>query len=78
MLDAAGKALVDGQILEAGAEEGPFRSGSFTVSFGNGEVSMLIDGREAEIPATSSPIGYAIDSSGSLTELGETERPTCT
>jgi hypothetical protein len=78
ILDANGQHLVDGQILEAGAAEGPFRSGSFTVSFGNGEVSMLIDGKEAEIPATSSPIGYTIDSSGQLTELSETERPTCT
>jgi helix-turn-helix protein len=78
ILNAKGAALVDGQILEAGAEEGPFHSGSFTVSFGNGEVSMLIDGREAEIPATSSPIGYSIDSSGALTQLGEAERPTCT
>jgi cytoskeleton protein RodZ len=78
VLDGRGRPLVDGQILETGAEEGPFRSGSFTVSFGNGEVSMLIDGKEAEIPATSSPIGYSIDSSGSLTQLAETERPTCT
>lgn len=78
ILDAQGEPLVNGQILETGAEEGPFRSGSFTVSFGNGEVSMLIDGREAEIPRTSSPIGYSIDSSGGLTELAETERPTCT
>jgi hypothetical protein len=77
VLDGRGRPLVDGQILETGAEEGPFRSGSFTVSFGNGEVSMLIDGKEAEIPATSSPIGYSIDSSGSLTKLGEAERPTC-
>jgi cytoskeleton protein RodZ len=78
VLDGKGDALVDGQILEAGAEEGPFRSGSFTVSFGNGEVSMRIDGRQAKIPATSSPIGYSIDSSGALTELDEAERPTCT
>jgi hypothetical protein len=78
VLNAKGKPLVDGQILETGTEEGPFRSGSFTVSFGNGEVSMLIDGREAQIPATSSPIGYSIDSSGSLTELSEAERPSCT
>jgi hypothetical protein len=78
ILDGKGVELVDGQILEAGAEEGPFRSGSFTVSFGNGEVSMRIDGREAEIPATSSPIGYSIDSAGALTQLGEAERPTCT
>jgi Helix-turn-helix domain len=78
MLDEKGRHLVNGQILEEGAEAGPFRSGSFTVSFGNGEVSMLVDGQEAEIPATSSPIGYSIDSSGNLTELSEAERPTCT
>ena len=77
VLNAQGKPLVNGQILETGVEEGPFRSGSFTVSFGNGEVSMLIDGREADIPTTSSPIGYSIDASGDLTELDETERPTC-
>jgi cytoskeleton protein RodZ len=78
VLDAKGEHLVDGQILEAGAAAGPFRSGSFTVSFGNGGVSMLIDGKEAEIPATSSPIGYTIDSSGELSQLSESERPTCT
>jgi hypothetical protein len=78
LLDARGQPLVDGQILEAGAEAGPFRSGSFTVSFGNGEVAMTIDGRRAEIPTTSSPVGYSIDAAGSLTELSEAERPTCT
>jgi hypothetical protein len=77
VLNARGKALIDGQILEAGAEEGPFHSGSFTMSFGNGEVSMLIDGREAKIPATSSPIGYAVDSAGAIRKLSEAERPTC-
>ncbi len=78
MLDAGGRRLVNGQILESGATEGPFHSDSFTVSFGNGEVSMRIDGKRADIPETSSPIGYTIDSSGQLTELSETERPTCT
>jgi hypothetical protein len=78
VLDDRGRRLVNGQILEEGAEEGPFRSGSFTVSFGNGEISMLVDGQEAEIPATSSPIGYSIDASGKLIELSESERPTCT
>lgn len=77
LLNAKGKALVNGLILEAGAEEGPFHSGSFTVSFGNGEVKMFIDGKEADIPATSSPVGYAIDSEGRLTKLEEAERPTC-
>jgi hypothetical protein len=78
LLDSGGRPLVDGQILEAGAEEGPFRSGSFTLSFGNGEVSMRIDGREESIPASASPVGYSVDSSGTLRELSESERPTCT
>jgi hypothetical protein len=77
VLDGKGRPLIDGQILEAGAEEGPFRSGSFTVAFGNSEVSMLIDGRKAEIPATSSPIGYSINRSGIPLPLEESERPTC-
>jgi cytoskeleton protein RodZ len=78
LLDGAGRPLVDGEILAGGAEAGPFRSDSFTVSFGNGEVSMLIDGKAAPIPPTSSPVGYSIDPAGALTELSEAERPTCT
>lgn len=77
LLSASGERLVDGKILEAGANEGPFHSGSFTVSFGNGEVSMKIDGQQASIPATSSPVGYSIDSSGRLEQLPESQRPTC-
>jgi len=77
LLDASGKRLIDGQILGPGAQAGPFHSGSFTISFGNGEVSMKIDGQAAKIPATSSPIGYSIDSSGKLEQLPESERPTC-
>ena len=72
-----GEPLVDGQILEAGVEEGPFRAGSFEVSFGNGEVTLLVDGEEADVPVTSSPIGFAIGSDGELTELSEAERPSC-
>jgi transcriptional regulator with XRE-family HTH domain len=77
LVDARGSQLIDGQILEAGAEEGPFRSSSFTVSFGNGEVSLRVDGSEAEVPATSSPIGYRIGADGALSQLDEAERPTC-
>jgi cytoskeleton protein RodZ len=78
LLDANGQPLVNGRVLEAGAEEGPFRSDSFTVSFGNGEVAMRIDGKEADIPTTSSPIGYEISPDGELQPLSEVERPTCT
>jgi len=75
--DANGTPLIDGQILEAGAEEGPFRSSGFSVSFGNGEVTLRINGSAADIPSTSSPIGYKIGPEGTLTQLDEAERPTC-
>jgi cytoskeleton protein RodZ len=77
LLGASGEPLIDGQILAAGVSEGPYRSGSFTVSFGNGEVAMTVDGRQASIPETSSPVGYSIDA-GDLRQLSEGERPTCT
>jgi Helix-turn-helix domain len=73
-----GKALVDGVVLPPGAEEGPFRSGSFTVSFGNGEIEMRIDGRDTDIPESSSPLGYEVTPGGELSPLTESERPTCT
>jgi hypothetical protein len=78
LLDANGDPLVDGVVLPAGAEEGPFRSGSFTVSFGNGEVEMRIDGRESDIPESSSPLGYDVGRGGELSPLSAGERPTCT
>ncbi|MGA8745882.1 MAG: RodZ domain-containing protein [Solirubrobacterales bacterium] len=77
LIDASGKRLIDGQILTAGLGEGTFHSASFTVSLGNGEVSMMINGQTARIPATSSPVGYSIGSSGRLERLSEGERPTC-
>jgi cytoskeleton protein RodZ len=78
LLDDGGEPLVDGQILSAGSEAGPFRSGSFTVSLGNGEVAMTVNGQQASIPETPSPVGYSIGSGGELRELSEGERPTCT
>jgi Helix-turn-helix domain len=78
LLDARGRELVDGLVLEPGVVEGPYRSGSFTVSLGNGEVTMTVDGQQASIPQTPNPIGYSIGAGGALRELSESERPTCT
>ncbi len=77
LLDADGKPLVEGVVLPAGSTEGPFRSESFTLSLGNGEVAMRIDGEPAEIPESSSPLGYEIGPDGGLSPLSEAERPTC-
>ena len=78
LLGRGGRRLVDGQILNEGEEAGPFRSGSFTVAMGNGSVEISLDGRRAQIPPSSSPVGYAIDRHGHLSEVPEGERPTCT
>jgi Helix-turn-helix domain len=77
LLDAAREPLIDGQILEAGAREGPFRSKGFEIALGNGSVTMTVDGKPADVPASSSPVGYRIDSGGKLTALEEGERPDC-
>jgi len=77
VLDGSEKPLVDGQILAAGSEAGPFRSRGFTMAFGNGEVRLTIDGRRADTPASNSPVGYEIAAGGKLTPLEEGERPTC-
>jgi transcriptional regulator with XRE-family HTH domain len=78
LLGNDGAPLVNGQILYEGEEAGPFRSGSFTIAMGNGEIEMTVDGKRAQIPASSSPVGYEIDRGGRLSEIPEGERPTCT
>jgi len=77
VLDAAEKPLVDGQILEEGTQAGPFRSNGFEIALGNGSVRMFVEGKRANVPASSSPVGFRIDSGGRLTRLEEGERPSC-
>ncbi len=77
LLDADERPLVNGQILDQGTEAGPFRSDGFEVAFGNGSVRMFVDAKRADIPESSSPVGYAIDSGGKVSALAEGERPVC-
>ncbi|HET8565200.1 MAG TPA: helix-turn-helix transcriptional regulator [Solirubrobacterales bacterium] len=78
LLNGKGNPLVNGAILAAGESEGPFRSGSFTLALGNGAVTMTVDGNQQRLPEPSSPIGFAVKPDGSVHELPEGERPTCT
>lgn len=70
--------LVAGAILAPGETAGPFRSDSFTLALGNGAVTITVDGKQQNLPQPSSPIGFTVDSQGSVRELPEGERPTCT
>ena len=78
LLGGSGKPLVRGDILAAGESAGPFRSGSFTLALGNGAVTMTVDGKQLSLPEPPSPIGFAVNSRGAVSELPEGERPTCT
>lgn len=77
LLDGDGAPLVDGQILQEGAEAGPYRSQNFEVALGNGSVEMIVDGERAEIAESSSPVGYRVEAGGKLIALEEGERPDC-
>ena len=77
LLDAAEEPLVEGLILEEGEGAGPFRSPGYELALGNGSVTMLVDGKPAEIEESSSPVGYEIGPEGDLTALEEGERPDC-
>ena len=78
LLDGSGEVLVPGTILAPGAEEGPFRSGRFTVSFGNGAVEMTLNGNRIQVEDTANPVGYTISRGGKVAPLAESDRPTCT
>jgi hypothetical protein len=39
---------------------------------------MTVDGKQMSLPEPPSPIGFAVDSRGAVSELPEGERPTCT
>ncbi len=77
LLGADGAPLVDGQILQEGAEAGPFRSRDFEIALGNGSVEMTVDGEQAEVAESSSPVGYRVKASDKLIALEEGERPDC-
>ena len=78
LLNGKKNPLVNGSILAPGQSEGPFRSGSFTIALGNGAVTMTVDGKKQNLPEPSSPIGFEVRTNGSVRELPEGERPTCT
>lgn len=77
LLNGSGKPLIDGQILPAGEEAGPFHSRRYSMSFGNGAVELTVDGKAAPTPESSSPVGFAIGEGGKLSQIPEGERPEC-
>jgi cytoskeleton protein RodZ len=76
-LAADGSRVVDGEILQPGATQGPFHSGSFQLAFGNGGVALKVNGKPFQVKDTPSPVGYRV-TPGGVRELPEGSRPDCT
>jgi cytoskeleton protein RodZ len=76
-LAADGTRVVNGQVLPAGTQEGPFRSGKFNLAFGNGGVDLKVNGKPFQVQNTPSPVGYEVTPKGThLLQPGT--RPDCT
>jgi cytoskeleton protein RodZ len=76
MVNKKGVPVVNGVILAPGAEEGPFRSPKFDVTFGNGQVALEVDGREVPVADTPNPVGYELVP-GRVRPLQPSAQPTC-
>jgi cytoskeleton protein RodZ len=74
LIDATGKAVVDGDYLEPGKSSKTFRSQRFRVNLGNSSVSMRVGGKRYSADNTGKPIGYEIRPGRKPTRLSETAR----
>jgi cytoskeletal protein RodZ len=77
-LRAAGeRTLLAGEIIDSTTKLPVYRSSEFKMTFGNGNLTMRINGGTREVRESSEPIGYVIDREGHRRDLSEAERPTC-
>ncbi len=74
LVDATGKALIDGQNLDAGFTSKSFRSGRFRMNLGNGGVTMSYDGHSYRAADTGAPIGYELRPGRKPRRLAESVR----
>jgi hypothetical protein len=60
LIDATGKAVIDGDYIEPGKSSKTFRSQRFRVNLGNSAVTMRVGGKRYSAENTGKPIGYEI------------------
>jgi cytoskeleton protein RodZ len=71
------------RVLEPGTVIGPadtlptWRSSRFRMTFGNGSLTMRVNGKTLAVPAVSKPIGYVVDRRGHRRVLPAAQQPTC-
>jgi len=75
-LRAGEKILVPAQTLAAGTQKGPYKAKRFSMTFGNDNVRMRVNGKLLPVPASSAAIGYSVDTKGRH-KLTAGSLPTC-
>jgi cytoskeleton protein RodZ len=74
LVDATGKAVINGEYLEKGASTKTFRSRYFRVNFGNSSVRMSYGGKRYSPANIGQPIGYELRSGKKPKRLKESVR----
>lgn len=68
LLDASKRELIDGQVIAAGTEEGPWEDTRFVLRFPSGydrdEVRLELDGERARLPRMKGAAAFRIDAGG--------------
>ena len=77
LVDQNGKALVNGETLNAGETRGPFEARELKLNLGNGGIRVDLNGEPVTIPDAANPIGFDLTPKGAQ-PLPATARPTCT
>ncbi len=75
--DAAGRRLLDGVVLQPGAETKTYRSRRLRLTLGNGDARLVVNGSPRPVPDVEQGIGYSI-TADAVTRLSGAERPSCT
>jgi hypothetical protein len=77
LIDARGRQVVDGEILQAGDRTEMFESRSFRANFGTSNVRMRANGRVYTVEPSSQPVGYRVTPGRRPQKLADEQRPDC-
>jgi hypothetical protein len=78
LVDATtGKVLIDSVNLETGQDTELFRARRLHVTFGNGQATMRVSGKDYPVRETTDGIGYELRAGHAPRELSAERRPTC-
>jgi cytoskeleton protein RodZ len=74
IVDASGKAVVNGVNLQPGASTKTLRSARFRMNLGNAGVKLRANGKTYPVQDTGNPVGYELRPGKKPVKLSETVR----